>query len=344
MANYNTNQARHLYVAKDYKTSVAAVEAADPGTIAVLTNAEPAGSAVGGHPLKTLYFVYKNGDGLLTRSDTIPVCNIEYVTKKAAAEMDYKLIQHVITLNDGVSIDDLKGKTVTVNIAVRGIMDDDPRNVVPVVATVKVGSSDTAAKLYKNLADAIAKAVPTFGLKVPMFRVFTSDGTEVTKTTAAGASSTNVTIVATAQNWRRGLLSNKPYFLTISFGTDADIDNAWGKDVTGPSAVSNYTVIASAYELADLEYFCYGERGDDTRMAYWPNNYEPTYLINPADTSTTYDLLTIQYFWQGHAENIQKSPRTIHIAAPAAKMSSIYAALLAACPELTEASGSGSGA
>lgn len=343
MANYNTNQARHLYVAKDYKTSVAAVEAADPGTITVLTNAEPAGSAVGGHPLKTLYFVYKNGDGILTRSDSIPVCNIEYVTKKAAAEMDYKLIQHVITLNDGVTIDALKGKSVELNIAVRGIIDDDPRNLVPVVARVKVASSETAASFYKKLADAVAKAIPTFGLKVPMFKVFTGN-TEVTKDTAATGSPTSITLVATPQNWRRGLMSNKPYTLTLSFTTDADIDDAWGKDAMAPSAVTNNTVIASAYELADLEYFCYGERGDDSRMSYWPNNYEPTYLINPADTSTTYDLLTIQYYWQGHAENIQKSPRTIHIAAPAAKMSSIYAALLAACPELTEASGSGSGA
>lgn len=343
MANYNTNQARHLYVAKDFKTTVAAVEAADNGTIAVMTNAEPVGSAVGGHPLQTLYFVYKNGDGLLTRSDSIPVCNIEYVTKKAAADMDFPLLQHVITLNDGVSINDLKGKNVVLNIAVRGIIDDDPRNLVPIVARVKCTSSETAATLYKKLSDAIVKAMPTFGLKVPMFKVFNGN-TEVTKDTASTGSPTSITLVATAQNWRRGLMSNKPYALTVSFTTDADIEDAWGKDVIGLSTVTNNTVIPAAYELADLEYFCYGERGDEMRYANWPNNYEPTYLINPADTSTTYDLLTIQYYWQGHAENTQKSPRTIHIAAPAAKMSSIYAAVLAACPSLVEASGSGSGA
>jgi len=339
MANFNTNQARHMYVAKAYKADVDAVKAGNPGDITVGTNAEPLGSAVGGHPLKTIYFAYKNADGILTRSDSIPVCNIEYVTKKAAADMDFPLLQHVITLNDSVTINDLKGKNVVLNIAVRGIIDDDPRNLVPIVARVKCTSSETAATLYKKLSDAIVKAMPTFGLKVPMFKVFNGN-TEVTKDTPSTGSPSSITLVATAQNWRRGLMSNKPYALTVSFTTDADIEDAWGKEVIGLSTVTNNTVIPAAYELADLEYFCYGERGDEMRFANWPNNYEPTYIINPADTSTTYDLLTIQYYWQGHAENIQKSPRTIHIAAPAAALNSVYAALKAAAPQLKEATAS----
>ena len=327
MANYNTNQARHMYVAKSYGADVAAVESGANGIITVATNTVPAGTVNNAdHPLSSVYFIYKNADGIITRSDAIPVGNIEYVTKKAAADMDYKLLQHTITLDSAVNIADLQGKNVTVNIAVRGIVDDDPANLIPVTATVKLGASASASDLYKELAMAIVKAIPTFRMKTPFFKVFVGS-TEITKaTTSIAGTATSIILVATPGAWRRGLLSNKPHELTVGFATNADIDGAWGKDTVAFSTVANNTVIPSAYELADLEYFCLGERGDEFRGAHWPYNYDTKYMIDPSDTSTTYDLLTIQYFWKGHHENVQKSSRTIHIAAPAAVLTSLYSA------------------
>lgn len=330
MANFNTNQARHFYVAKDYKSAVSGISAI--GDIAVgSTFADPNGTrtdlSLGKDALKQLYFVYKNGDGIVTRSDLIPADGIAYVNKATASSMNRYLTEHVITVDSNIS-SLLANKRIALNVLVRELVDLDPRSSFPVVASVKVGSTVTASNIYRDLAIALAKALPTFGNPdYPFFKVYvrtTSADTEVTRTTAASSLSgtyTAVVVVATAQKWRRGLMNNGPVDLVTSFTSDADIEGAWGIDTIGTSS-SLY--IASAFALADEEWFCYGERGDEVRGYNYPNNVEPTYLINPFDTSTTYDVMTIQYFYQGQGENIQKSQKTIRIAAPHADLESIY--------------------
>jgi hypothetical protein len=322
--NFNTNQARHFYVAKAKQTSIANVAAA--GDLAMLSNKD------------YIYFVYKNADGEITRSDTIPVKGIEYYNKRTAAQMATKLMAYTVALDtNAYSLSDLVDKTLTCNIAVREFISYDLADSVNVTAAVKVTSAmNTAALFHKALAIAIAKALPK--RDVPYFKVFSS-GSEVTASTAEGdvtGSSDGVVLVATQQKWVRGKLSGEPFDLAVSFNVE---DEAWGTVAVAPSAISNNTVIPATYMLADLEWFCLGERGDVYRGYNYPNDYTPTYMINPADTSTNYDMLTIQYFWQGKAETIQKSPRTIHIAGPAAAIKAWTKAL----DDLTGGNEAGSG-
>ena len=334
MANFNTNQARHFYVAvaKEDLTSPVAqsdLDGMSNGDLAMLTTKD-----------NDIFFVYKNADGIITRSDTIPAANIEYYNMKTAANMAKKLMAYPVAFdttafgsNPGAVF---AGKTLTVNIGVHEFLSYDESDYVTVTAAVKVTSAmDTVAKFNKALASAIAKALPK--REYPYFKVF-SNGTEVTASTdVSDINGTNVVLVATPQKWVRGKLTGEPYMLSVSFNVE---DDAWGAEcVPVPSAISNYTSISANYELADLEYFAYGERGDVYRGFFWPNDYTPTYIINPADTSTNYDVLTIQYFWQGHAENIQKSPRTIQIAGPAAAIKAWTKAL----DDLTGGSEAGSG-
>lgn len=310
--NFNTNQTRQLYVAKAKKDFSAPITEANvasmvAGDLALLKTQND-----------DFYFVYKNADGIVTRSDMIPAGNIEYVTKKTAANMAKKLLAYTVYLDtDAYSLTDLVGKTLTITVNVREIIDYDSANSIPVVASVKVTSAmSDAAAFHKALAIAIAKAMPK-NREYPYFRIFSS-GTEVTASTAEAdvtGAAAGVVLVATPQKWVRGKLTGEPHQLSVSFNIE---DEAWGKVEVAESAITGYTEIPATFELADLEYFCYGERGDYYRGFNWPNNYEPTYIINPADTATSYDVLTVQYFWQGHAENIQKSPRTIQIAGPAA--------------------------
>ncbi len=328
MANFNTNQTRQLYVAKAKRDSLAAVTT--NGDLALLVNAD-----------KDAYFVYKNADGAIVRSDMIPAGCIEYCNKKTAANMAKKLLAYTVALDTNTySLSDLVGKTLTINIGVHQLISYDDADYTTVTAAVKVTSAmNTAALFHKALAIAIAKALPK--RQYPYFKVF-SNGSEVTADTAEGdvtGASGGVVLVQAQQKWVRGKLTGEPFELTVSFNVE---DDAWGTVAVAPSEIANNTVIAATFELADLEYFCYGERGDVYRGFNWPNNYEPTYIINPFDTSTNYDVLTIQYFWQGHAENIQKSPRTIQIAGPAAAITA-WKAQIDELMGVETSSGSGSG-
>ena len=315
MRNFNTNQARHLYVASAKKDSVAGVAAV--GDIFVGSDAD-----------KNLYFVYKNGDGLVTRSDTIPVDGIQYYNKKTAAQLAKPLIAHKIAVDTtAVTLSALVGKTVRMTIYVRGFIGLDLDDSIPVNVELACTSANTgsAAAFHKALADAIAKAMPD--KDIPYFKVFFNN-TEVTKTTAATGSSGDLVVLATPQKWVRGKMAGTPFDLTFQFNYQPDnsTDIAWATVTSGPSAVTNNTVISGDYELADLEYFSYGERGDIYRGSEWPNEFTPTYLINPA-AGTGYSVITIQYAWQGKAENIQKSPRTIQIAAPEAEAAKVLTAI-----------------
>lgn len=328
--NFNTNQARHMYVAKAKQTSIENV--ANAGDLAMISNKD------------YVYFVYKNADGDITRSDTIPIKGIEYYNKRTAAQMATPLMAYTVCFdstnfgsNPGTAF---AGKTLTINIACRELISYDPADSITVTASVKVTSAmDTLVKFHKALAMAIAQALPK--KNIPYFKVF-SNGSEVTADTAEGSVTGNaagVVLVANQQKWVRGKLTGEPLDLAVSFNVE---DDAWGTVAVAPSAITNNTVIPATYKLADLEWFCYGERGDVYRGYNYPNEYTPTYLINPADTTTNYDMLTIQYAWQGKAENIQKSPRTIHIAGPAAAISAWTAALDALTGGSEAGSGSGS--
>ena len=314
MRNFNTNQARHLYVASAKKDSIAGVTAV--GDI-----------YVGSDSSNNMFFVYKNGDGNITRSDTIPVEGIQYYNKKDAADLAKPLIAHTIAVDTNVvTLADLVGKTVRLTIYVRGFIGTDLNDAIPVNVELVGTSTNTATDVAfrKALADAIVAAMPK--RDVPFFRVFFG-GTEVTKA-APAAGNGNLVIVATAQKWSRGKMANNPFELTFQFNYQPDnsADIAWGTATAAASTITGYSTISGDYELADLEYFSYGERGDIYRGSEWPNEITPTYLINPA-AGTGYSVITIQYAWQGKAENVQKSPRTIQVAAPAAVAASLLTAI-----------------
>ena len=60
------------------------------------------------------------------------------------------------------------------------------------------------------------------------------------------------------------------------------------------------------------------------------------------DVAKEYNVLSIEYYWQGGAENVQKSPRMIQIAAEAADsndvVTTLYEALVALVNEGASAS------
>lgn len=303
MANFNTYQTRNLYVVTDLLTS------GSPDAAGELLMGTTATGEV--------FFKYYNGDGQATRTDLIRPASIISLKKTRAAEMDIKLKMHTIAVDTSkVTLANLVGKSLSCVITIHQVGSYDMSDSVTVTATVVGNSTNTAnaTAFHKALAEAIALALPE--AKYPLLKVF-SNGSEVTKSIAKADSATGaaggVVLVESPQGYRRGLLSKEAYPFSVAFvlhdSNTGDID--WGSDTVADSNIAGNTVIPSVYELADLEAFTMGERGDDKRGYFYPYNYEPTPLI---DLSKSYDVVSVEFAWQGNAENIQKSPRMIQFA------------------------------
>ena len=68
--------------------------------------------------------------------------------------------------------------------------------------------------------------------------------------------------------------------------------------------------IGNGKTIADLEYFCMGERGDIYRGIGFPNNIVTTYLVDP---TKTYYVFDVHYAYVGDGVSVQKSEKTITI-------------------------------
>lgn len=313
MANFNTYQTRNLYVVKAVDSSLN-----DPGDV-----------YMGSMETGEIFFKYMNGDGQLTRTDLIKPQNIVSLKKTAAADMNIPIPAYAITLDtDAVTLANSVGKTLTLSVNFHQIMSYDDNDFMPITVAVTINDTNkqSTAAFLKDLAKALVAAKPKW-LKnsYDVYMVKSGTATAV-PANAYTADATGIVLVPTLGAYRRGVLSKE--FVTLSFISRAHglDDVPWMKFMLDASDREMKTVAAvnsglsvsispasipSVYTIADLEYFTFGERGDDKRLFNWPHNYEPTYLV---DLSKEYDVVSIEFFWQGSAENVQKSPRMIQFA------------------------------
>lgn len=313
MQNFNTNQTRFLYVAGAIDANVD-------------TNLD---IALGQMATGEMFFKYKNSEGLVTRSDSFDPKKIVSLKKTTYDKLAKPLVAHVVAVNtSAVTLANLVGKTVNLIITVHQAFDYDDDNCIRIVASVVGDATNTAtaAAFHKALAIAIAKALPKMGDPLyPYFKVYSS-GSEVTAATDASSvngASAGVVLVESAQKWSRGKLTGEPCKLSVAFHYAASNteDIVWGSDAVSTVAAVNTAQttsispvsISGAYELANLEHFAAGEKGDYIRGFNYPNEYEFVPAIT--DLTKNYDVLSIEYYWQGAAENIVKSPRLIQVVA-----------------------------
>ena len=316
MRNFNTNQTRHFYVA-------GAIDANVDSNLDIALKQTATGE---------MYFVYKNADGLVTRSDTFSVKKIKSLNKAEADSLATPLMMYELQADTSKltfqASSPLIGKVLNLSVTLHGVFDYDMDNSMTAVASLVGDSTNTASAsaFYKALAIAIAKALPKNDPSYPAVKVFVN-ATAVTEVTASTVASdiagdaTKIYLVQGPQKYVRGKLSGEP--IPFSIATKLELSNVevidWlteGSYTLKKSTVTNNTVIPANFVLADLEYFALGERGDVYRGFNYPNDYTPTYAIS-LDPSTKYNVLSIEYFWAGNAENVQKSPRLIQVAAPA---------------------------
>ena len=138
--------------------------------------------------------------------------------------------------------------------------------------------------------------------------------TEVTKDTKESTLTgtyTGIVIEEAPQEWILGVMEQVPVNFTLQPDTivsEGD-ERIWGtvKQVTSTNSIPD------GHKIADLEYFCMGERGDVYRMVGFPNVIRTKYLVNP---DNKYNVIDIHYAYIGPNESVQKSEKDITIVVP----------------------------
>lgn len=86
-------------------------------------------------------------------------------------------------------------------------------------------------------------------------------------------------------------------------------------DSTTPETVAS---IPNGYAIADLEYECHGDIGDQLREAGYPNNIRTKYTVSDADVTKTFDSVEVYFYYVGRNISSQKAEKQITLVVDAA--------------------------
>lgn len=249
-----------------------------------------------------LYFKY-NGAGGPTRSDLIDIKDIMYATYTPASEMKIPLKNVEISFEDGEKV--VAGQDYILRITFTQM------------AGMSADTNYTKFGVVRGLngmnAEAFMKA-----MEASLKSNFKREATELLDFTA---NSGTLTITEKEQPWTLG---TQPYYPLIFEVTLAPImvngvETAWGKTTKGTGSL-----IGNGKQIADLEYFCMGERGDIYRGMGYPNNIQTKYLV---DSTKEYDVINIHYAYVGSNESVQKSEKDLTIVGEAGTLTAIKNAI-----------------
>lgn len=189
--------------------------------------------------------------------------------------------------------------------------------------TLKVNAADSAA--VADLTSGVLTITPkTAGTAADINTALATKGVTGIKaisvgTVAAVATATalpvsKLILLEKAQPWVLGKKEAMPlqYKLIFTSSDVYSIQNGinryykinWCTSGTTETTTTNLPYIGNGQMIADMEWFCMGERGDDYRMMGYPNNIDTKYLIDP---SKEYNVVDFDFKYMGSGVDNQES-------------------------------------
>ena len=299
---FSTNQVRQLYVA------LANGQLTNAGDLKVNKTTDG----------KQLYFTYVGAMGDTMRSDLIDVDKITSITIKKASDMAKKRVCHLVTLDSTINGGNpVTGQDYILRLLFRQYVGMSEANTMNKYGEVHINTDMSASDFYKKMAISIVQNCSKDINNLVEVELQTSNSTVpvsvTTREADLGGTYTGILIYEGKLVWRLGRVSQGtiPFecqFVDIVYNGD---EVEWGKT----SLVhAKDKVLPQGELIADLEYFCMGERGDIYRNMGWPNAIETKYLVDP---TKLYNIITIHYHYEGTGLSSDKSEKDIQIAAVA---------------------------
>jgi hypothetical protein len=293
---FSVNQASHLYVANNYKDVLAEQKRAEA---AEETPNHTAGDIYAYVKDDNLFFSYFGKGGLL-RSDLIPVKNIMHYSIKSADDLRIPLKKATVVLNNKISATPVAGQDYILRVKYSiGSIDNQYIKYGAVHGFVGMTADDFYTEMVKSLNNNFKReAEPAFTFKK------TDSGIEITEV---------------EPKWVLGTYPQRPIDFEISVDTIVVKDvgeGPWGEvTISLPEEMNDETSYSNSKKIADFEWFCMGERGDQYKNYGWPNIIPTKYMVDPTDKDG-YDVINIHYSYVGSNESVQKSEKDIFIVVP----------------------------
>jgi len=293
----STNQNRHLYVASAVQNTKANVATTGDIYVEVINDGLE----------KELYFLYKGADTTL-KSDRIQLKNLSYAKAISAEDMLSPLKSVKVTLNEAPVV----GQDYVLRIDFRQFygMGEEDQYFKDVAVHVTSDITD-AKKFFDAMKSALNLA---FSREVGA----TKDANPYLAFATGGSGAAGyLTITEKEQDWNLGTMAQERVLFDVNPTTILvnGVDTIWGtvEDITPTTdLVAGVNAIGNGKKIADLEYFCAGERGDIYRNVGWPNVIPTTYLVDP---SKQYAVLELHHAFTDTGVNSYKSEKDITIVA-----------------------------
>lgn len=305
MANFSTNQARQFYAVSAYNASVTA--ASNVGTIGAVKKIE---DVLGDQ----LMFFYKGADTVL-RSDLIPIKNIGYAKAIDASSMVTVMKKIEVTLDSNVNEGaPVSGQDYILGINFKNFFSSGDASQYYKDAVVHATSGMTASDFYKAMVNALNLAFAREDNATATSNPYLTFAVDNTTT------ATKIIITEKPQEWTLGVKKARRIMFdvfgsTIYTGGD-DVQWATVTDATPAkgSAVVGTNAVGNGQQIADLEWFLAGEKGDQYRGIGWPNYIPTKYLVDP---TAQYHVLEIHYAFTDTGVNSYRTEKELTIVAPA---------------------------
>ena len=337
MGIFSVNQARHLFVAKAVQDTLEDLAAI--GDVVLHQADKTKGTGFYVHAV--------TGKGDTLRSDIVYPGSVASVSFRSGSAMVPKARKYAIKVSSDILDTDgkvPKGYSFILNInypTYQGMAEGE--------SYAKMGDVFTRSAMTVNdflaaLGASIKRNVAHEAKIWPIIKV--------------DIDSTNSVLYLTevAQDWHRGTMALEilKFNVTPVPVVIDTIATQWAVVTDGGSSVTGYANDSTTDEvpftletakdaktgasltngrtIADLEYFFMGERGDIYRGIGWPNIVPTEYLVDP---SKSYNVIDIDFYWAGDAEDVQKSPRVLTLVGESSVVTAARAKAIAAGLGLT---------
>jgi hypothetical protein len=299
MANFSVNQVHQLYVAKGYSETIN-----DASAVGTLGNLKKIEDVLGDQ----IMFLYKGASSVL-RSDLIQIENIGYAKPVAAADMVIPMKKLKVSLKADVNGGNVaSGQDYVLSINFKNFFSSGDASQYYKDAAVHGTSSMTATQFYAAMVDSLNYAFsrePDANKTSNPYLKFTSDAN-------------GLYIEEKPQEWELGTKKARRIMFDVFCSTifTGGEDLIWGEITDQTPAKANVVVgtngVGNGQQIADLEWFCMGERGDQYRNVGWPHVIKTTYLVDP---TKQYNVLELHYAFTDTGVNSYRTEKEITIVA-----------------------------